>query len=100
MSNNPQHHSDTCTRRIKMNRFVIMTAQERMPAGCFGEYRKVAVVETDLPPGASPKMISERARGVVRIVREWRKLNVGKTEACAYARALAQAKELLAELQA
>jgi hypothetical protein len=43
-------------------------------------------------------MLSERARGVVRVVATWEKLNVGKTARCAYQRALADAIELAAEL--
>lgn len=55
-------------------------------------YRNVAVLEVE--PGAAPKMISERARGVVRIIAHYGPQNVGKTKRCAYERTLAKAKNL------
>lgn len=74
--------------------YLVMTAAERMPGSCWGRYRRVAVVEVD--DGAPlPKMISERAVGVKRIVGSWRRLNCGKTARCAYRRALAEAAELV-----
>ena len=81
-----------------MNRYIVMTAAARMPASCKGRYARVAVVE--LEPGftGSPKMISERARGVRRIVETWEKCHVGKTERCAYERALAEAFALAEDL--
>ena len=39
-------------------------------------------------------MISEMAKGVKRIVHKWEKLNVGKTNACQYKRALREAELL------
>jgi len=85
-------------------RYVVMDASAHMPRSCWGRYRRVAVVEVDpdaLPEGAlAPAMISERARGCVRVVETWERLNVGKTGRCAYARALAEAEALAAELNA
>lgn len=85
-----------------MPRFIVMEASAATPAswkwsGGPKGYRKLAVVETD---GTRPKMISERAKGVIRIVRIWDRLYEGKTERSEYARALAEAKELAAELNA
>jgi len=81
-----------------MSRFIVMDRTAHMPSSARGEYRRVAVVETDLPEGEEPKMISERARGVVRLVRTWERLNVGKTERCAFQRALSEAYELAESL--
>ena len=77
-------------------KYIIMTASAAMPASCRGKYGKIALVE--LEPGRTepPKMISERARGIVRIVRCWDKLNMGKTNRCAYAVAMKEAEDLLA----
>ena len=80
----------------KNTEFVVMTASECMPSSCWGKYGKVAVVEIE--EDADPKMISERARGVVRIVETWRRLNVGTTERCAFQKALAEANELCDKL--
>ena len=76
--------------------YQIMTSSERMPSNCRGRYRRVAVVETETED--RPAMISPRARGVIRIVQEWRDLNEGKTDRCAYQRALAEAEQLLHQL--
>lgn len=75
-----------------MSKFIVMTAATPMPQSCWGQYRRVAVVEVE--GDTKPKMISKRARGVVRIVKRWEKLSVGKTDRCAYRRALADAGAL------
>jgi hypothetical protein len=76
--------------------YIVMTAAAKMPQSCWGVYRRVAVVEVE--KGARPKMISERAIGVVRVSAIWERLNVGKTERCAYAQALKDAEQLCAKL--
>ena len=78
--------------------YMVMSASEKMPNSCWGRYGKVAVVE--LEPGfrERPSMISERAVGLKEIVAEWRRLNVGSTERCAFQVALAAANELCDEL--
>lgn len=81
-----------------MSQFIVQTACAHMPSSCWGAYRRVAVMEVE--PGAQPKMISNRARGVVRVVRTWEKLNVGRTERCAYRRAVREAQELCERLAA
>ena len=83
-----------------MNRFVVMHRSAHMPSKCWGVYRRVAVVETDLPGDEEPKMISERAAGVVRIVETWEGLNVGTSERCAFQRALRDAERLAERLNA
>ena len=49
-------------------RYIVMISSAHMPSKVKAPYRHVALVETDLPAGHQPKMISSRARGVVRIV--------------------------------
>ena len=78
-------------------RFIVMTSSASMPASVKSPYRHVAVVETD---GTVPKMISERARGMVRIVERWGPAFVGRTERCAYQVALREAEAIAAELNA
>ena len=75
---------------------IVMTSSAHVAgtARRFGRYRNVAVVEVEA--GAQPAMISERARGVVRIVRHFGTCSVGKTERCEYRRALAEAEALVA----
>ena len=76
--------------------YIVQTASAHMPNSCRGQYRRVAVMEIN--QGAAPTMISERARGVIRIVRTWEKQHVGKTPRCAYRRALADAETLASSL--
>ena len=80
----------------KMSRYIIKTSS----TGClgrYGEYRRVAIVEVE--PGVDEvSMISERARGVVRVVKTWEKLNVGTTSRCAYQVALSEARDQCARL--
>ena len=79
--------------------FIVMTSTAKVAgkARQFGRYRHVAVLEIE--PGTRPAMISERARGVRRIV--WRSgaVSVGKSDKCAYARAQREAEALVATLQ-
>lgn len=79
-------------------RFIVMVAAAKMPSSCMGQYKRIAIVETDMV--TMPKMISNRANGVVRIVQTWDRLSVGKTKRCAYAVALAEAKVECAKLNA
>ena len=73
-----------------------------MPQSCWGRYRRVAVVEVDpsIEAEDAPRMISERARGVVRIVATWERLHAGTTHRCAYARARAAADAMARRLNA
>lgn len=81
-----------------MDTYIVMTSNEKMPSSCCGRYRRVAVVELEKGRTTRPAMISERARGIVRIVQEWRRLNAGTTDRCAYEVALAEAEELAYDL--
>ena len=78
--------------------YIVQTAAAKMPNSCWGQYRRVAVME--IITGTQPAMISKRARGVVRVVATWEKCNVGRTERCAYERALSEAYELAHQLNA
>lgn len=77
--------------------YIVQTASANMPSSCWGQYRRVAVLE--VPIGVTEvARIDTRIKNVRRIVQLWDRLNVGKTERCAYARALKAAEELAAEL--
>src|SRR5262249_35939121 len=74
--------------------WVVMTASARMPSACRGKYRRVAIVQLNqeyTAHGWQPKMISDRARGVLRVV-DYGHHSVGKTRRCAYAKALEEAQ--------
>lgn len=81
-----------------MSKFIIMTACAKMPSSCWGRYGKIAIVEVKSEFNGVPKMISERARGVVRIVYEWDRLHIGKTSRCEYERTMTKAREILDRL--
>jgi hypothetical protein len=77
--------------------FIVMTAAAQMPASCKDRYGRVAVCEVEL--GVRPKMISERAKGMVRIVSLRDKLHAGTGgPRTAYSIALADAERLAAGL--
>lgn len=78
-------------------KFVVKSSAARMPQSCWGTYRRVAVLEV-VADALGPRMISERARGVVAVVRTWERRSVGSTARCAYQVALREAAELAAEL--
>jgi hypothetical protein len=70
------------------------------PNSCWGQYRNVAVVQVlsyDCNRGIIPKMLSRRAKGVLRI-RHLGHHSVGKTDRCAYRQALKRAEQLAYEL--
>jgi hypothetical protein len=79
-------------------RFIVQTAAANMPAKCWGNYRRVAVLEVHADMEKAP-MISDRAKGT-RVVCTWEKCNVGKAIRSAYAKALADAEELCNEMNA
>ena len=82
-----------------MTHYIVQTAAACMPNSCWGTYRRVAVLEVEQGV-ESVAMISERAKGVVSIVCTWERLNVGTTDRCAYEIALAEAHEMITELEA
>lgn len=79
--------------------YIVQTAAANMPNSCWGTYRRVAVLEVDADYDAV-SMISERARGCVRVVETWERCNVGTTARCAYWRAQDAAYGLATELNA
>jgi hypothetical protein len=82
-----------------MTEYIVKTASARMPSSCWGRYGKIAVLEVEEDRDLDePRIISERARGVVRVVEVWDRLHVGKTARCAFARALREAEALADKL--
>jgi hypothetical protein len=84
------------TTTMMSTEFVVMTSNAKMPTSVRSRYINVAVCEVER--GVYPKMISERARGMVRIVKQWAPAHVGTTERSASAHAIAEANKLCAEL--
>ena len=75
-----------------MSRYIVMTSVANAPRGTRSLYRNVAVVEVE--PGCMPKMIRVDAKGLRRIVKHWGPQYCGKTQACAYQRALMEAEAM------
>ena len=80
--------------------YIVKISPARMPSRCWGRYVNIAVLEVE--PGISPHdvTISERSRGVRRVVECWRKCSVGKTARSASERALSEARALADKLNA
>ena len=66
--------------------FIVISSTAKMPTSCWGRYRRAALIEME--QGVVPKMISMRARGVVRIVEVREKLHVGETDRSAFGKAM------------
>jgi len=82
-----------------MTEFITKVSTAHMPGSCWGRYGKVAVIEVE--PGITDvAMISNRARGAIRVVEVWDRRNIGTTDRCAFAIALAEAETLAASLNA
>ena len=76
-------------------RYYLLTAAANMPNSCkFGRYKRIGIVES--LDGTEPKMI--RTTSHCKVLATWEKLSVGKTEKCAFNRAMAEAKKYLADL--
>ena len=84
---------------MSSTRYIVMDAAAKT-VGKFGKYRRCAVVEVAADFDGTPAMISERAKGVVSIVQIWERRSVGKTPRSAFARAMAEAAALAAEMNA
>ena len=84
-----------------MAHYIIMTASAKVAgkARQFGRYGHVAVVEVETADTV-PAMISERAKGVVRIVWDSGACSIGKTERSAFAVAKAHAAAMADRLNA
>ena len=78
-------------------RFVVMRAKACMPSSLkFGNYGKVAVVETD--GETMPQQIHPNHNAVVRIVEVWDRRNIGKTDRSAFWQAVTDAEAMADEL--
>lgn len=75
-------------------RFIVVEKAARMPSSCWGRYVRIGVVEVEPGFEGEPKMLSDRALGVKRIVETWERRHVGKTERCAAAVARQEAEAL------
>jgi hypothetical protein len=69
-----------------------------MPSSCWGRYGNVAVVE--LAPGTTkmPSRIDERFKSIKSIRHYWDRLHVGKTQRGEFQQALAEAEQIVKEL--
>ena len=80
--------------------WIVMTSAAHMPASCRGPYRNVALVQLDqefTSHDRRPKMISTRARGVLRLVHMGHHFHGTSTRCAAFkaiALAMARAYEL------
>jgi hypothetical protein len=84
-------------RKQLADRDVIVTSSAaRMPAKCWGVYRRLAVME--VVPGTTPAAIDARCKGVLRIVETHERLSsrggAGTAFACALREALADLETL------
>lgn len=78
--------------------FVVISSSAKMPSSCWGRYRHVAVLEVRKGWLTSlPREISDRGLGVLRVVRTWDRVHVGKTERDAYTAAYREARTLADE---
>ena len=77
-------------------RWIVQASSASMPRSCRGRYARVGLVELELGMHHLEAVsgISARAAGVHRVVETWERLNVGKTDQCAYSIALVQAREM------
>lgn len=82
----------------RKTRLVIVSKCAKMPSSCWGKYRRVALMR--VTHEWRNTMISPRAKGVVEVVCTWEKLNYGKTNRCAYRRAMIEADALREKLEA
>ena len=79
---------------------IVVTKSASMPSSCKGHYRKVYVV--DLSPDAAalgyiPPQVRQGGKHIISIVRDLGPHNVGKTDRCAFARAVKEAEQIASE---
>jgi hypothetical protein len=75
-------------------KFIVQSAAAKMPSSCKGRYRRVAVLLVDDLHTNGVKMISSRAKGVIKVIATWEKLNCGTTSRCAFSRAMDEARSM------
>jgi len=80
-----------------MTKRIVMTATAKMPLSVKSPYIRIAVVELEDGFEGRPRMISLRARGVSRIVRQWTVPAAGKTERSGKVQAFREAERLCKE---
>lgn len=80
--------------------YIVMSSWAKMPTSCWGRYRRVALLEVEEGYDLV-SMISERAKGVVRIIKTWERCHYGrgKSGRCAYSRAWHEAFELKRDME-
>lgn len=79
--------------------YIVKTSGAKMPTSVKAQYRNVAILEIE--DGLDDvSMISERAKGVKRIVKHYGPHHVGKTDRCSYRVALAEASAEVAAMNA
>jgi hypothetical protein len=66
------HTKTSAPVNYRPTQFIVMSRAAKMPSSCWGRYRRVGLVEVQpelFPAGRSePNMLSDRARGVVRVL--------------------------------
>lgn len=77
-------------------KYVILTSQAKMPSSCWGKYGRVAILEIKEGMKA-PRIITDRAKSVIRIVRTWENRFCGKTNKSAFYKALEEAQKIVNE---
>ena len=78
-----------------MSRFIVKDLHAAKT--CWGTYRRIAVLEVE-DDVKEVHMISERARGVLRVVATWERLWVGSSRRCAFEKAMEEAHEMAEDL--
>lgn len=88
----PQVHDES-------GRFAIVSSSAKMPSSCWGKYCWVGVVRlAEGFRGSDVRAISDRTRTVEEVLWGSGGVSVGRTERCAFARAVAEAREVMQEL--
>lgn len=81
-----------------MSHYTIKVSRAKMPSSVkCSDYYRIGLLEID-SPDVQPKMISDRARGVVRVVAVWDRVYMGSTARCAYAVAMREAEAMRDQL--
>lgn len=82
--------------------YIVMESSAKMPSSCNYPYAKIAVVQLTQEYTAKnmrPAMISERARGVLRVVRVFAPVPAnGKTEKSGYWQTIKSARQMAHDL--
>ena len=73
---------------------IVKVSQAKVP-GASQEDRYMRIGLLEVEEGLEDvSMISRRAKGVIRVVKTWERLYAGKTERCAFRKALKEAEEV------